>query len=94
MGITRDTIIKLAQNELGLATIERQIDRSELYAADECFFTGTAANITPVGEVDRRKIGNNEIGEITKKLQQLYSDVIRGNNQKYLDWCTPVYKKA
>ncbi len=94
MGITRDTIIKLAQNELGLATIERQIDRSELYAADECFFTGTAANITPVGEVDRRKIGNNEIGEITKKLQQLYSDVIRGNNPKYLDWCTPVYKKA
>jgi len=94
MGITRETIIKLAQNELGLATIERQIDRSELYAADECFFTGTAANITPVGEVDRRKIGNNEIGEITKKLQQLYSDVIRGNNQKYLDWCTPVYKKA
>ena len=94
MGITRDTVIKLAQNELGLATIERQIDRSELYAADECFFTGTAANITPVGEVDRRKIGNNEIGEITKKLQQLYSDVIRGNNQKYLDWCTPVYKKA
>ncbi|TRZ49890.1 MAG: branched-chain amino acid transaminase [Dehalococcoidia bacterium] len=94
MGITRDTIIKLAQNELGLETIERQIDRSELYAADECFFTGTAANITPIGEVDRRKIGNNEIGEITKKLQQLYSDVIRGNNQKYLDWCTPVYKKA
>ena len=94
MGITRDTVIKLAQNELGLETIERQIDRSELYAADECFFTGTAANITPVGEVDRRKIGNNEIGEITKKLQQLYSDVIRGNNQKYLDWCTPVYKKA
>ena len=94
MGITRDTVIKLAQNELGLETIERQIDRSELYAADECFFTGTAANITPIAEVDRRKIGNNEIGEITKKLQQLYSDVIRGNNPKYLDWCTPVYKKA
>jgi len=94
MGITRDTIIKLAQNELGLATIERQIDRSELYAADECFFTGTAANITPIAEVDRRKIGNNEIGEITKKLQKIYSDVIRGNNPKYLDWCTPVYKKA
>ena len=94
MGITRDTIIKLAQNELGLATIERQIDRSELYAADECFFTGTAANITPVGEVDYRKIGSNEIGQITKKLQKIYSDVIRGNNPKYLDWCTPVYKKA
>ena len=93
-GITRDTVIKLAQNELGLDTIERQIDRSELYAADECFFTGTAANITPIAEVDRREIGNNEIGEITKKLQKIYSDVIRGNNPKYLDWCTPVYKKT
>ena len=93
-GITRDTVIKLAQNELGLDTIERQLDRSELYAADECFFTGTAANITPIAEVDRREIGNNEIGEITKKLQKIYSDVIRGNNPKYLDWCTPVYKKA
>jgi len=93
-GITRDTVIKLAQNELGLATIERQIDRSELYTADECFFTGTAANITPIAEVDHRKIGNNEIGEITKRLQKIYFDVIRGNHPKYLDWCTPVYKKA
>ena len=93
-GITRQTVIELAQNELGIATIERQIVRSELYGADECFFTGTAANITPIAEVDRRKIGNNEVGEITKKLQKIYSDAIRGNNQKYLDWCTPVYKKA
>ena len=93
-GITRDTVIKLAEKELGLETIERRIYRSELYNADECFFTGTAANITPVGEVDRRTIGDNEIGEITKKLQKLYSDVIRGNNPKYLDWCTPVYNKA
>ena len=92
MGITRDTVIKLAQNELGVETVERQIDRSELYTADECFFTGTAANITPIAEIDRRKIGSGEIGEITKKLHQLYSDVIRGNNPKYIDWCTPVYK--
>ena len=94
MGITRNTVIKLAQNELGLEIIERQIDRSELYTADECFFTGTAANLTPIAEIDRRKIGSGEIGEITKKLQKLYSEVIRGNNPKYLDWCTPVYKKA
>lgn len=94
MGITRDTVIKLAQNELGLETIEREVDRSELYTADECFFTGTAANLTPIGEIDRRKIGNHGIGEITKKLKELYSDVIRGNIPKYLDWCTPVYKKA
>ena len=91
MGITRDTVIKLAKNELGVETIERPVDRSELYTADECFLTGTAANITPVAEIDRRKIGNGEIGDITRKLREIYSDVIRGNNPKYLDWCTPVY---
>jgi branched-chain amino acid aminotransferase len=93
MGITRDTVIKLAQNELGIETIERPVDRSELYIADECFLTGTAAHITPVAEIDHRKIGSGEIGEITKRLQQLYFEVIRGNNPKYLDWCTPVYKR-
>jgi len=93
MGITRDTAIKLAQNELGIETIERNITRYELYTADECFLTGTAAHITPVAEIDHRKIGNGEIGQITKKLQKIYSDVIRGNNPKYLDWCTAVYKK-
>jgi len=93
MGITRDTAIKLAQNELGIETIERNITRYELYTADECFLTGTAAHITPVAEIDHRKIGNGEIGQITKKLQKIYSDVIRGNNSKYLDWCTAVYKK-
>jgi len=91
MGITRDTVIKLAKNELGIETIERPIDRSELYTAEECFLTGTAAHITPVAEIDRRKVGNGEIGEITSKLQKIYSGVIRGNNSKYLDWCTPAY---
>jgi branched-chain amino acid aminotransferase len=93
MGITRDTAIELAQNELGIETIERPIDRSELYFADECFLTGTAAHITPVAEIDHRKVGNSEIGDITKRLQRLYSEVIRGNNPKYLHWCTPVYKR-
>jgi len=93
MGITRDTVIKLAQNELGIETLERQVERSELYIADECFLTGTAAHLTPVAEIDHRQIGDGEIGEVTKKLQQLYFEVIRGNNPKYLDWCTPVYKR-
>ena len=93
MGITRNTTIKLAKNELGIETIERPVERTELYNADECFLTGTAANITPVAEIDRRKIDNGEIGEITRKLQQLYSEVIRGNNPKYLNWCTAVYQK-
>ncbi|HEY87696.1 MAG TPA: branched-chain amino acid transaminase [Dehalococcoidia bacterium] len=94
MGITRDTVIKLAENELGIETMERPVYRNELYTADECFLTGTAANITPVAEIDRRKIGTGEIGEITRKLQEIYSDVIRGNKPKYRDWCTPVYKKS
>jgi branched-chain amino acid aminotransferase len=93
MGITRDTVIKLAQNELGIETIERQVERSELYTAEECFLTGTAAHLTPVAEIDHRPIGDGEIGKITKKLQKLYFEVIRGNNPKYLDWCTPVYKR-
>jgi len=93
MGITRDTVIKLAQQELGIETIERRVDPSELYTASECFLTGTAAHITPIGEIDQRQIGKGEVGEITRKLQQLYFEVIRGNNPKYLDWCTPVYKK-
>jgi len=92
IGITRDTVIKLARWELGIDTIERSIDRSELYTADECFLTGTAAHVTPVTEIDHRKVGGGKIGTITKKLQDLYFDVILGRNKKYLHWCTPAYK--
>lgn len=92
-GITRNTVITLAQDELGMGTIERHIDRSELYIADECFLTGTAAHITAVAEIDHRKIGNGEVGKVTGSLQEIYSQVIRGNHPKYLDWCTPVYRK-
>ncbi len=93
MGITRDTVIKLAKNELGIETIERPVDRTELYVAEECFFTGTACHLAPIAEIDHRPVGNGEVGPITKKLQQIYHDVIRGSVKKYLDWCTPVYKK-
>lgn len=93
IGITRDTVIKLAKWELGIETIERQIDRSELYLADECFLTGTAAHVTPVLEIDHRKIGNGQVGSITKKLQDLYFNIVQGRNKKYLDWCTPAYTK-
>ncbi len=92
-GITRDCVIQLAKNELGVDTVERPVDRTELYLADECFLSGTAAHLTPVAEIDRRPLGNGEIGEITGKLQKIYSDVILGNNPKYMDWCTPVYQK-
>lgn len=93
MGITRDTVMKLAQKELGIETEERPVDRSELYIADECFFTGTAAHITPILEIDHRPIGTGQIGKLTKELQKLYFGVIQGKNPKYLNWCTPTYPK-
>ncbi|MGA2671264.1 MAG: branched-chain amino acid transaminase [Dehalococcoidia bacterium] len=77
MGITRDTVID---------TIERQVDRSELYVAEECFFTGTAANIAPILEIDHRPIGTGEIGKTTAKLQKLFAAVMLGRNPKYSDW--------
>jgi branched-chain amino acid aminotransferase len=91
-GITRDTVMKLSRNELGIETIEKKISLDELYAADECFLTGTAAHLTPVAEIETTKIGSGKPGEITNRLQKLYFDVIKGKNDKYLDWCTPVYK--
>jgi branched-chain amino acid aminotransferase len=90
IGITRNTVIELARRELGIQTIERQIPRSELYTADECFMTGTAAHLTPVVEVDNRVIGSGEPGPLTQKLGALYKEIIRGNNPLYRDWCTPV----
>jgi len=93
LGITRNTVIELAEKELGIDTVCRSIDRSELYTADECFFTGTAAHVTPIAEIDNRKIGNGEIGEITARLQDIYVRVIKGDHPKYMHWCTPVYDK-
>jgi branched-chain amino acid aminotransferase len=90
MGITRDTVMKLAKNELGIDTIERQVDRSELYVADECFLTGTAANVTPILEIDHRPIGTGGIGEVTARLQKLFAEVMVGRNAKYSQWYYPV----
>jgi len=88
IGITRNSVIELAKQELGIDTIERSIDRSELYLADECFFTGTAAHIAPIIEIDNRTIGTGDIGKITGDLQKLYNKVIKGSNPKYNKWCT------
>ena len=67
-------------------------DVRELYIADECFMTGTAANVTPVVEVDHRPVGEGKVGPITRKLLDLYGDVVRGKNRKYMEWCTPAYR--
>ncbi len=89
-GITRDSAMTLAKNELGLEVVERSIRRSELYLADEVFLTGTAAHITPVGSLDSRPIGDGDVGPITRKLRDMYVELIRGSNPKYLHWCSEV----
>jgi branched-chain amino acid aminotransferase len=89
-GITRDTVLKLAREEENIEVIERSIDRTELYTADELFFCGTGAQISPIGYVDKRPIGNGEMGPITKKLQELYFRVVKNEIDKYSNWCRKV----
>ncbi|MCX8137815.1 branched-chain amino acid transaminase [Pyrobaculum aerophilum] len=89
-GITRDTVIKLS-GDVGLRVEEKPITREEVYTADEVFLVGTAAEITPVVEVDGRTIGTGKPGPITTKIAELYSNVVRGKVEKYLNWITPVY---
>ena len=89
-GITRDTVIKLAKDNENIDVIERSIDRTELYTANELFFCGTGAQISPIGSVDKRPVGNGEMGPITKKLQELYFRVVKNEISKYSDWCKKV----
>lgn len=88
-GITRDTIVQLAQDE-GLKVREKRITRDEVYLADEAFFTGTAAEVTPIREVDDRMIGQGGRGPITERLQALYFDVVHGRKNNHTDWLTLV----
>ncbi len=90
-GITRETVIELAREELGIETIERPIGRTELYVADEAFLCGTGAQISPMIEVDKRPLGTGRIGPISTKIQALYFDVVKGKQKKYAHWLTPVY---
>lgn len=84
-GITRDAVIKIAKDE-GIEVDTERFTRDELYIADEAFFTGTAAEITPIREVDKRTIGQGKPGPITKKLQSRFFDIVQGRDQKYMDW--------
>ena len=92
-GITRATIIQLARKELGLETVERPIDRSELYMADEMFFCGTGVQVAAIVTVDRRSVGDGKMGPIVKQIRDLYFDVVRGRAPRYRHWCTPVYER-
>jgi len=88
-GITRDTLMELARDQ-GLTVVEKRISRDEVYLADEAFFTGTAAEVTPIREVDNRTIGNGSRGPVTEQLQSLYFDVVHGRVEQYKDWLTVV----
>ena len=90
-GITRQTIIKFA-NDLGIKIHERRITRDEMYIADEAFFTGTAAEVTPIREYDDRPVGLGTRGPITEQLQKLFFDTVQGKNDQYRHWLTPVAK--
>jgi branched-chain amino acid aminotransferase len=92
-GITRATIIELAR-DIWVETIERPIDRTELYVADELFFSGTAFEIAPIIEVDRRPVGNGKIGPLTRRLQESYTEIARGGTTRGSHWRWPVYSKA
>ena len=90
-GITRDTIMEFAASELGLNTVVRSVDRSELYIADELFFCGTGAQVAPIIEVDRRPVGDGGVGPISQKIKDLYESICRGEVPKFKKWLTPVY---
>ncbi|MEZ5332321.1 MAG: branched-chain amino acid transaminase [Thermoanaerobaculia bacterium] len=93
MGITRDTVLKIAR-DLGHQTTETILTRDELYISDEVFMSGTAAEVTPVREVDDRPIGDGKAGPVTMAIQKVYFETIRGERPEYGDWLTPVPLEA
>jgi branched-chain amino acid aminotransferase len=90
-GITRRRLMAVARERLEIPVEERQVDRTELYSADEVFLCGTGAQISPVVEIDRRPIGNGRPGPISRQMHDLYFDAVRGRIEAYRDWLTPVY---
>jgi branched-chain amino acid aminotransferase len=90
-GITRNLLIGLIRDELGLEVVERSIDRTELYTCDELVLCGTGAQVSPVTELDHRVIGDGRVGRHTRRLQELYFRAVRGDEPRYREWLTPVY---
>lgn len=90
-GITRSVVMELAEKELKTPVIERSITRSELYRADEVFFSGTAMEVAPVVSVDRRQVADGKPGEVYKQIKDLFFGLTTGKNEKYKHWCTPIY---
>jgi len=90
-GITRQTVMHIAREEMGLDVVERSIDRTELYVSDEVFLCGTGAQVAPVVEIDRRRVSDGEPGPVTLRIQDLYNGLVTGGNAKYAEWLTAVY---
>jgi branched-chain amino acid aminotransferase len=90
VSVTRNTILQIAQEVLGIPVVEREIDRTEIYTADEIFLCGTGAEITPVSSIDHYTIGDGGIGPVTQQLRQTYNDLIRGIDTRYPEWRTEV----
>jgi branched-chain amino acid aminotransferase len=90
-GITRRTLVTLLRDELGMEVVERSIDRTELYVADELLFCGTGVQIAAITRIDHRPIGTGKMGPLVSELRDLYFDVVRGRVAKYRHWCQPVY---
>jgi len=93
-GITRASVMELAQRELGMQTVERPVDRSELYVADEIFFTGTAVGVAPIVRVDHRAVKQGGIGSWTRRIQQAYFNATHGRLPAYRKWLLPVYETS
>ena len=93
-GITRRTVIMLLRDDLGVEVVERPLDRTEVYLAEEAFFCGTGVQIAAITAVDHRPIGSGFLGPITKELRRIYFDTVRGRFAKYRDFCVPVHPKA
>ena len=91
--ITRSTIIDIARDDLGLKVIERDVDKSELYTADEVFMCGTAVEVVPVFSVDKVQVGQGVEGRVTLNIKDLYLQIVRGKVEKYRKWLTPVYER-
>ena len=89
--ITRTAVLRFCRDELGIPTQEREIDRTELYVADEVFFCGTGAEIAPVGEIDHFRIGDGSTGPITGRIEGFFHSVVRGRSHGYASWRTPIY---
>jgi branched-chain amino acid aminotransferase len=93
-GITRRTIMQLLKDEMGVEVVERRLDRTELFLADEVFFSGTGVQLSAVTRIDHRQIGTGKMGPVVRQLREIFFNVVRGRVVKYRHWCTPVYHRG